>query len=125
MRLRGRRNGRGRPAGFRPRLEVLEGRAVPSTGQLDPTFGSGPNPGVVLTHVGTSAVASAVAVQPDGKIVAAGRFFPVGGAGNDVVVARYNPDGSPDPTFQGGVVVLDFDGGDDYSSGLALLPGGK
>ena len=38
-----------------------------------------------------------VVVQPDGKIVVAGH----GGPGFDVLVARMNPDGSPDSSFSG------------------------
>lgn len=53
-----------------------------STGQLDATFGTG---GLVTTSFGASAAGiSALALQSDGKIVAAG----TDGAG-DLVVARY------------------------------------
>lgn len=66
---------------YRPRLEPLEVRAVPSFGVN----------GRVLTDVAgtTGERAYAVAVQADGKIVAAGP-----GA-----IARYNADGSLDATF--------------------------
>jgi len=45
--------------------------------------------------------AYSVAIQADGKIVAVGGtgMYTVGGYDNNVALARYNPDGSPDPTF--------------------------
>ena len=42
--------------------------------------------------------ATAIVVQPDGKIVLAGK------AGTDFVVARYNADGTPDTGFGSGSV---------------------
>ncbi len=66
-------------------------------GSLDTTFG--PN-GEVVTDFGTGgSQANAVAVQADGKIVAAGFATGPGGA-NEFALARYNPtDGSLDTTF--------------------------
>ncbi|MCX5008692.1 calcium-binding protein [Streptomyces sp. NBC_00638] len=63
-------------------------------GTLDSGFGGGD--GRVFTDFGGPDEARDVAVQPDGKIVAAG----FGGAG--VALARYNADGSPDTGFGGG-----------------------
>lgn len=72
-------------------------------GTLDATFGVG---GTVLTAVGTSAEAWALAVQPDGKLVAAGRSQ-VGEWRATVV--RYLPDGVLDDTFgAGGVAAVDW-----------------
>jgi uncharacterized delta-60 repeat protein len=74
-------------------------------GTLDPTFGTD---GVVTTIFPDVlfAEAFAVAVQPDGRIVAAGH---AGGAA--FALARYNPDGSLDPTFGGdGTVTTAFGG---------------
>lgn len=73
-----------------------------SDGSLDLTFGGGD--GIVVTeNLGTGWVAAnAAAIQPDGKILAAGRFdwflydFP------EMVVIRYNTNGSLDTTFGGG-----------------------
>ena len=73
-------------------------------GKLDPTFGSG---GKVLTRFGpVSDSAVAVAIQRDGKIVA---------AGSDVrnhavfALARYTPGGKLDPSFgSGGKVLTDL-----------------
>jgi uncharacterized delta-60 repeat protein len=75
-----------------------------ASGELDSAFGSG---GHVLTELGWYSEANGVAVQPDGKIVAAGRA--PAGAVSGFVVARYEPDGSSDVTFgRHGVVVSDL-----------------
>jgi uncharacterized delta-60 repeat protein len=89
-------------------------------GTLDPTFGSG---GTVVTDLGGDDKAAAVAIQPDGKIVLAGR-----GVDNDDdwALLRYLPDGTLDPTFgSGGIVGTDFNGGEDWVGGLAIRPDGK
>jgi uncharacterized delta-60 repeat protein len=71
-------------------------------GTLDPTFNG---TGKVLTDIG--GFAQALAIQPDGKIVAAGDS--VASGNSDFALARYNPDGTLDPTFNGtGKVVTDF-----------------
>jgi uncharacterized delta-60 repeat protein len=63
--------------------------------------------------------ASAVAVQPDGKIVVAGLVD------LDFGLTRLNPDGTPDVTFAGGgVAASDFDV-EDYPWDLAIQPDGK
>jgi uncharacterized delta-60 repeat protein len=87
---------------YRPRLEALEDRCCPSSGALDPTFGSG---GIVTTaliqknSVG-SISATGVLLQPNGDIIAYGYFegnkFIKGGGG---VMARYTPTGRLDTTF--------------------------
>jgi uncharacterized delta-60 repeat protein len=69
-------------------------------GSLDGAFGNG---GIVTTSVTTFARLHDVAIQPDGKIVAAGDAFIPDFAffTNVFTVARYNPDGSLDTTFDG------------------------
>jgi len=64
-------------------------------GSLDTTFNpGGATPGVRVTDFsGASEWASAVLVQPDGAIVAAGR------SNSGLALARYTPDGSLDSTF--------------------------
>ncbi|MFY9586596.1 MAG: Ig-like domain-containing protein [Actinomycetota bacterium] len=76
-------------------------------GDLDPTFAG---QGLVTTNFqGSSESANDMAIQPDGKIVAAGRTRLVVG-GEDAAIARYEPDGDLDPTFGGdGVVTTDLD----------------
>jgi uncharacterized delta-60 repeat protein len=75
-------------------------------GSPDNTFGTG---GWVITSFGfalASSGASKVIILPDGKIL-------VGGGTNGLMaLARYNPNGTLDPTFDGdGKVTTDFDGG--------------
>ena len=96
-------------------------RAAANPGDLDPTFGTG---GMVITSFGTSSVANAVAVQTDGKIVAAGR---TGGlSGVHFAVIRYNEDGSLDGTFgTGGEVTTSFGGTNDEALAVALQANGK
>ena len=94
-------------------------------GRLDPSFGTG---GIVLTDFGTDGYdqALAVAVQPDGRIVAAGRSD--GGPSTDVALARYDGRGRLDPSFgTGGTVVTDFSGtgnSSDIAEAVALRPDG-
>jgi len=84
------------------------------SGTLDPTFGNG---GWVLSPAGA---ASAVALQPDGKIVAAGT------ASNQIRVVRYNADGSLDQSFgTGGVVTTAASGSGSVANALVLQPDGK
>jgi uncharacterized delta-60 repeat protein len=79
-----------------------------ANGSLDPGFGNG---GKVLTDFGSSGLDSAVAVgiQSDGKIVADG--FSSGAGSDDFALARYESDGSLDPTFgSSGTVLTDIGG---------------
>jgi uncharacterized delta-60 repeat protein len=100
---------------------VAPARAGP--GALDPGFGAG---GLVTTDfAGSLDAANAVAVQADGKIVAAGFAF-TGGTNFDFALARYNPDGSPDAGFgTNGRVTTDFFGSTDVARAIALQPDGK
>jgi uncharacterized delta-60 repeat protein len=90
----------------RPRLERLEDRAVPTTGALDLTFGTG---GLATADfLGPSPDwTQSVAVQADGKVVVAGSAEGYGG--KDFALVRYNPNGSLDTSFgAGGRVLTDF-----------------
>ncbi|MFJ5776034.1 calcium-binding protein [Streptomyces sp. NPDC093094] len=92
-------------------------------GSPDTSFGGGD--GRVFTDFGGPDEARDVAVQPDGRIVAAGF------AGGEVGVARYNADGSPDTGFGGGdgKVTTDPSPGSPEEGGdgraLALQPDGR
>ncbi|MCA1681276.1 MAG: hypothetical protein LC777_21195, partial [Actinobacteria bacterium] len=67
----------------------------------------------------------AVAVAPDGRIVVAGLYRPVGG-GTEFMVARFNSDGSPDTGFgTDGIQTPDFPGGDASAYGVAVQSNGK
>jgi uncharacterized delta-60 repeat protein len=75
-------------------------------GSLDQTFGTGGKVATTFFEITDwNEGARAVALQPDGRIVAAGS------AKTDFAVARFNTDGSLDTTFgDGGKVTTDFDG---------------
>jgi uncharacterized delta-60 repeat protein len=111
-----------------------------SNGSLDASFGSG---GVVVTDFGQRAgcpscgssdeSASAVVVQPDGKIVVAG-WSDNGGKGaarsgtplDDFALVRYEADGRLDRSFgRGGIVVSDLaPDGELSAEDVALQPNG-
>lgn len=91
-------------------------------GNLDTSFGSD---GKVLSYWTGYTPAFAVALQPDGKIIAAGQASSDGGHFNFALV-RYNPDGSPDSDFgSDGLIITDFNGSNDGASAIALQPDGK
>ena len=72
-------------------------------GKLDRGFGRN---GLVLTHLGDSSAATALAIQPDGKLVAVGTGF---GSIHYFTLARYTVKGQLDPSFgHGGKVVTSF-----------------
>jgi uncharacterized delta-60 repeat protein len=88
-------------------------------GRIDSTFGHG---GTVTTDFGLGKaaylVARALAVQPDGKIVAAGS------AGRYFALARYTGAGKLDPAFgRGGKVLARYYG--DGANAVAIQPDGK
>jgi uncharacterized delta-60 repeat protein len=101
---------------------TLPFQVTAADGDLDPTFGSG---GKVTTDFsGSDNVAQAIALQPDGKIIAAGSAGPYPLV--DFALARYNGDGSLDSTFgSGGKVTTDFFGSVDGANGVALQTDGK
>ncbi len=82
-----------------------------SDGSLDTTFGIGGK--VTTDFAGRYDAAHGVAIQPDGRIVAAG-YSEVGGMfATDFVLARYNTDGTLDTTFDlDGKVITDFGNGE-------------
>src|SRR5262245_18432290 len=91
-----------------PAVERLEDRTVMSGGGLDPSFGTA---GVATTVVnGQGDTIRALAVQPNGKIVAVG-YSTSSVTGINFAVVRYNTDGSVDGTFgTNGIVTTDFGG---------------
>jgi uncharacterized delta-60 repeat protein len=113
---------------FRPTIEALEERAVPTIGRLDPTFNpAGAEPGKVLTSFFANDQGNAVVVQPDGKFIVAGSSSFLGLS--HMTVFRYNPDGSPDLTFgntkQGHETVIFDATKNDAARAVALEPDGK
>jgi len=97
-------------------------------GSLDTSFGSG---GIVTTTFpGDGSYAFAVALQADGKIIAAGTDFvdfnPGDMSDTDFALERYNPDGTPDATFgNGGQVTTDFGGKEDDTFSVLIQSDGK
>src|SRR5207244_4472706 len=121
-------------------------------GELDPAFGTG---GRVLTDFGgnrcaggprnarpcqshdecaggacvsSDDVAWALALQGDGKVVAAGERRACGGGTMDFALARYDSDGALDTAFgSGGRVVTDLggNGGNDEAFALVVQPDGR
>ena len=75
-----------------------------AVGDLDSTFGSG---GKVITDLGRSDGIGGLAIQSDGKIVAAGSSSTF--TESNFIVCRYNNNGSLDATFgTNGVVDTEF-----------------
>lgn len=95
---------------------------LPAPGDLDPTFGSG---GKVTTVFGTSDdYCQDVAVQADGKIVAAGYIR--SGSNYDLALARYNTNGSLDTSFNGtGQVTCPTGSTSSFTPGMAIQNDGK
>jgi uncharacterized delta-60 repeat protein len=89
-----------------------------SDATLDPTFGAG---GEVTTSLGPKgSVALGVAIQADGKIVAAGS------AGSKFGLARYNTDGTLDATFgASGEVTTSLGQNGSFALGVAIQADGK
>ena len=90
-------------------------------GSLDTSFDSD---GKVTTAIGGSDdYAHSVAIQSDGKIVAAGT---VHGSNDDFALVRYNTDGSLDTNFDSdGKVTTAIGSGDDYAYSVAIQSDGK
>ena len=103
---------------------LLAGAALAhaAASDLDPTFGTG---GKVTTSIGAGGDSvQALAIQQDGKIVVAGYAY--NGSNDDFALARYNPDGSPDTSFDGdGMLTTAFGTGNDAGQALAIQQDGK
>ena len=99
---------------------ALSAPAQAAPGDLDPTFGTD---GTVTTN-GVLDGANAVALQPDGFIVAVG--YATAGPGFDWGLARYKPDGRLDLTFgSSGTLTTDFGGNYDYATAVGLQADGR
>ncbi|MCA9919075.1 MAG: hypothetical protein KC445_14030, partial [Anaerolineales bacterium] len=97
-------------------------------GALDDAFGTGTLPGYGLFAVDSSGdnehAAYGVALQADGKIVVAGYVKPTS-ADPDILVVRFNSNGTLDTTFgTSGFVRTDL-GGWEYGRDVAIQPDGK
>jgi uncharacterized delta-60 repeat protein len=95
-----------------------------ASGALDQAFGSG---GRVTTPIGANSSASAVAIDPEGRIVAAGQSCSdhLGGKCK-LALVRTLANGALDPTFgSGGIVTLSLGGKNVQAAGVAVLSDGK
>jgi uncharacterized delta-60 repeat protein len=112
---------------------VAAGRSMPSyedfalvrynaDGSLDTNFGTG---GKVTTPIGNDDdTANFVAIQTDGKIVAAGYSY--GSSNIDFALVRYNADGSLDTNFgTGGKVTTPIGGSSDIGTSAAIQSDGN
>jgi len=96
-----------------------------AAGEFDYGFGL---KGRVLTDFGGSGdFGRGVAIQADGKIVAVGNACATSPCDADFGVARYNPNGSLDPSFDGdGKALTDFSGSSsDSAADVAVQADGK
>ncbi len=105
-------------------LAIAAGGAFAAAGDLDPSFGGdGKVTTAFFTNAESGATVYAAALQPDGKIVAAGS---ASGPTSEFALARYNADGSPDTSFSGdGKLTTDIFGGQDYAYAVAVQADGK
>ncbi|MBK8500405.1 MAG: T9SS type A sorting domain-containing protein [Flavobacteriales bacterium] len=100
--------------------DFLLARFTP-TGGLDPNFGTN---GVVISAFSTSTDwAYALALQPDGRLVASGLV--ANGAQVNLALARYEADGDLDPTFDGDGLALNTYSAVGYARSVAVLPDGR
>ncbi len=126
------RRSRKRPDALRLGIEAMEDRVLLAAGDLDSTFGVGGlvttdflGPGSDFLEQFVSGVrGDSIAIQADGKTVVVGSTRHA--AGIDFAVARYNPDGSLDTSFDGdGRVTTDFGNIFEVGSAVAIQADGK
>ena len=107
-------------------------------GSLDKQFGKasdGTPDGIVSLSLGNGDdSAKAMAVQADGKIIVAGSSTSTGGSSSNIVIERFNSDGTLDATFGAdgnsdgtpdGVVNLDLGTSSDDAKAVAIQADGK
>ena len=92
-----------------------------SNGSLDSSFSDN---GIQNANLNWFGQINSLALQADGKIVAAGNVW--NGSNNDVAVARYNTNGSLDSTFSSnGIQQTDLGNSEDIGSSVAVQSDGK
>lgn len=119
-----RNSSRGRVLPQRPlqglRLEWLERRDAPAAGAIDSTFGFA---GFAKTTIGTTSVASDIAIDKSGRVIVVG-FGKVNGI-NDFALARYTPGGELDSEFGVNGVVSAVLGKDSYAQAVVIDGAGR
>jgi len=98
--------------------------AMAASGDLDPTFDGD---GLVVTDINSNRLdyVRNLAIQPDGKIVVVGNSFVSGTSTYDIVVARYNTDGTLDHTFSGDGKTITNLGGREQGQEIFVQTDGK
>jgi uncharacterized delta-60 repeat protein len=91
-----------------------------SDGSLDTSFSGD---GIQTTAIGVRAGGTALAIGPDGIVVAGSATFD--DESSDLAVVRYDASGEPDPTFSGDGVQTTRHGNYSYGNGLALQLDGR
>lgn len=91
------------------------------SGELDPSFGTG---GKKTINIGSSDFANAIAIQTDGKIVVGGVIFS-GFSSSNFALARLEPNGNLDPSFDGDGIVVTHIGDSEEITALTIQPDGK
>jgi len=93
-----------------------------SSGALDTTWNG---TGKVITPIGSNDDrATAIALQPDGKVLLAGVC--TGAVNSDFCAARYLPNGTLDGSWSGtGKVITPIGSGADFANAITLQPDGK
>jgi uncharacterized delta-60 repeat protein len=92
---------------------------APREGDLDTSFSGD---GKLVTSIGDRSLdqASAVAIQPDGKIVVAGTV-----GSRDIAMFRFLPNGDPDMSFSGDGKLRTNIGTSDFGNAMVLQSDGK
>jgi uncharacterized delta-60 repeat protein len=91
-----------------------------NNGSLDAAFGG---TGVVTTDLGNNENGSDLVIQPDGKIILVGKIY--GANFSDILLVRYNSDGSLDNTFGvDGKIIKDLGNVPDSGNGIAMQTNG-
>ncbi len=92
-----------------------------SNGALDTTFGG---TGIVITDFGANEFGMDVHLQADGRIVVVGKSSTP--ESDNLLIVRYNKDGSLDGTFSdGGKLIGNFGSGPSSGAGIEIQPDGK
>jgi len=105
-------------------LVAISATAIAANGDLDPSFGTG---GFRLAGItdGISSIPTNMALQPDGKILICDGENSAS-SGQDFFIARFTADGGIDTSFSfDGHTTIDFSGGADICSGIAVQADGK
>jgi uncharacterized delta-60 repeat protein len=94
-------------------------------GSLDTSFGQG-GKAIAVVRPKARAFAMSAALQPDGKIIAAGHLANHNTIATDFVVTRFNANGSLDSSFgQSGIIISKIGTGSQQANSVAIQSGGK